>query len=249
MIIPNKRYIGKFGISNLNIVEKTKEAASEAASYLFKELICTRPLMVLLPGGNSPQTLYKKLVESKIIWKDISIMSTDDRVVPFDSLYSNTRIIKNNLVDKIKSNIKPVLLDPYAKFDKDIKSGLFELKSILLKTPPEIAIIGMGKDGHIAGVFNENYHNKYCYDFKNKLDPYRRITISLNVFINTNHIIFYILGNSKKKMLTNILLKKREADLSPAKSLLKKNQGQKIIICDRESAPNDFSMGETVINY
>ncbi len=228
---------------------KTREAASEAASYLFKELIDIRPLMVLLPGGNSPQTLYKKLVESKIIWKDISIMATDERVVPLNSLDSNTRRIKNNLVDKIKSNTKPTLLNPYAKYNKDIKYGLFELKNILLKTQPKIAILGMGKDGHIAGIFKENHNKKYCYDFKKKRDPYRRMTISLDVFIKTNHIIFYVLGNSKKKMLTNILLKKKEADLSPAKFILKNNKGQKIIICDRGSAPNDFSIGETIINY
>ena len=229
------------------IVAETKEAAAEAASSLFKELISIRPLMVLLPGGNSPQTLYKKLAESEIKWKDISVMATDERVVPLDSLHSNTRRIKDELLNKIHSNIKPTLLNPYANYKKDIEFGLFELKNILSKTPPNIAILGMGEDGHIAGIFEEESLNEYCYYFDNKIDPYKRITISLNIFIKIEHIIFYILGRSKKEMLRNVLFKKREKVSSPAKTLLKNNQGEKIIICDKEAAPNEFSIGESII--
>ena len=202
----------------------------------------------MLPGGNSPKTLFKKLVELNIKWKNISLMATDDRVVSLYSSSSNTRNIKNELVNKIKCGDKPNLVNLYSEKNNDIKKGLFQIENFLISKTPDFAFLGMGSDGHIAGIFNKNLVNNYCYDFKNKSEEFRRITISMKVFIDTNNIILYILGRKKKDMLTSILLKKNHDKFIPAKFLLENNLGKKVIICDEETAPNEFSIGETIIN-
>ena len=203
--------------------------------------------MVLLPGGKSPSTLFKKLIISNIKWKNISLMATDDRVVPLNSSYSNTRKIQDELVLKLKYENRPSLITLFSEKNNDIKNGLSLIGDYLMKNKPSIAFFGMGVDGHVAGVFDKNLSHKFCYDFKNKLEPFRRITISMNVFLKTKNIILYVLGREKKKMLSSILLKKNHNYFIPAKFLLENNLGEKVIICDKEAAPNEFSIGESII--
>ena len=205
-------------------------------------------MFILLPGGKSPKTLFQKLAELNIKWKNISLMATDDRVVPLYSSSSNTKNMKNELVNKIKYGVKPNLVNIFPKNNNDIEKGLLQIESFLKLNTPDLTFLGMGSDGHIAGIFNKNSVNNYCYDFKNKSENFRRITISMKFFINTKNIIFYILGRKKKKMLSSILLNNNHDKFIPAKFLLENNLGEKVIICDEETAPNQFSIGETIIN-
>jgi 6-phosphogluconolactonase len=217
------------------------------ASLLLQTSLDLKKKMILLPGGSSPKSLFEKLVESNIIWKNISLMATDDRVVPLTSPYSNTGKIQNKFVSKIEDEYKPSLIKLFSEKNNDIHDDLYKIETLLKLNTPDYAFLGMGADGHIAGIFNKNLSNHYCYDFKNKLEAYRRITISMNVFIKTKNIILYILGKDKKKMLTQILLKKNHNNFIPAKFLLENNLGEKVIICDKETSPNEFSIGESII--
>ena len=174
-------------------------------------------------------------------------MATDDRVVPLHSSYSNTRKIQNELVLKLKYDNRPSLITLFSEKDNEIKNGLSLIGKYLMKNNPSIAFLGMGVDGHIAGIFNKNLSKEFCYDFKNKLEPFRRITISMNVFLKTKNIILYVLGKEKKKMLSSILLKKDHSNFIPAKFLLENNLGEKVIVCDKEAAPNEFPIGESII--
>ena len=47
--------------------------------------------------------------------------------------------------------------------------------------------------------------------------------------------------------MSSILLKKTPNYFIPAKFLLENNLGEKVIICDKEAAPKEFSIGETII--
>ena len=201
----------------------------------------------MLPGGSSPKILFKRLAESNILWKNISIMATDDRVVPFTSSHSNTGKIQYEFVNKIEQKNKPNLIKLYSEQDNEIQYSLPQLEKLLKLNTPDFAFLGMGEDGHIAGIFNKSSPNHYCYDLKNKWEPFRRITISMNVFLKTKNIILYILGKEKNKMLSSILLKKTHNYFIPAKFLLENNLGEKVIICDKEAAPKEFSIGETII--
>ena len=201
----------------------------------------------MLPGGISPKILYEKLAKSNILSEKISIMATDDRVVPFTSTHSNTRKIQYEFVNKIEQKNKPNLFKLYSEQNNEIQYYLSQLEELLKLNTPDFAFLGMGEDGHIAGIFNKYSPNHYCYDFKNKFEPYSRITISMNVFLEIKNIILYVLGKDKKKMLSSLLLKKTQNNYIPAKFLLQNNLGEKIIICDKEAAPNDFSLGESTI--
>ena len=176
-------------------------------------------------------------------------MSTDERVVSLSSSYSNTGMIKRELVDRIKSKNRPRLIRLYPKNKDDIENKLKFLEEYLCRNIPEIAFLGIGEDGHTAGIFKSNITKKNCYLVKNIGEPYHRITISMNLLIRVPFIIFFVLGSNKKKSLERILFNKNNKRFLPARFLLKNGFGEKIILCDRKAAPSGMDIGESIISF
>ena len=56
-----------------------------------------------MPGEGSPQTFFEILShQEKMNWDDIYIMATDERIVPINSVRSNTGMIQRELIERIK---------------------------------------------------------------------------------------------------------------------------------------------------
>lgn len=202
-----------------------------------------------MPGANSPKVFYNKLKNYDISWEKLSFMATDERIVPFESSDSNTGMLDRYLVSQVKSSIKPRLIDLYPKEDRQIEESLIKLNSFLSNNIPRIAFMGIGEDGHTAGVFSKILNKNNCYLLKNSFEPYQRITISLNLFLKVDYIIFYVLGNHKKKILAKILLEENGNDFLPSKYLLENFKGKALIICDKKSAPDRYKIGESIIKF
>ena len=216
---------------------------------IFKKLTIGKPLTVLLPGGNSPKIFFNRLINCDINWSQISLMATDDRVVSLSSTNSNTGLIKRELVDNITNKNKPGLIGLYPKNKEDIENNLELLEYYLSKNTPEIAFLGIGEDGHTAGIFEKRMTKNSCYSLKNLTDPYYRITISMNLLIRIPYLIFFVLGSNKKKSMEKILFNKNNKRFLPARFLLKNGLGKKIILCDRKAAPSKIALGESMIDF
>ena len=216
---------------------------------IFKKLTIRKPLTVLLPGGNSPKIFFNRLINCDINWNQISLMATDDRVVSLSSTNSNTGLIKRELVDNITNKNKPSLIGFYPKKKDDIENKLELLEYYLSNNIPQIAFLGIGEDGHTAGIFEKKMTKNNCYSLKNLTDPYYRITISMNLLIKIPHLIFFVLGSSKKKSLEKILFNKNNKRFLPARFLLKNGLGEKIILCDKKAAPSAVDLGESIISF
>ena len=145
------------------------------ALRIFQEITVKRPAFVLFPGGQSPLVFYAKLMLSTMEWDRISIMATDERIVPMSSSDSNTGMIKRELVDKIKRNQKPELITSFPEYKNNIENALNKISNTLKNKLPDAAFLGMGSDGHTAGIFSVNNKEEYCYCFKNSYEPYQRI--------------------------------------------------------------------------
>tara|TARA_Y100000590_G_C15590982_1_gene966055 strand:+ start:181 stop:912 length:732 start_codon:yes stop_codon:yes gene_type:complete len=229
-------------------VSHCEDGVAEEASKLFKKLIVRRPITVLLPGGNSPKIFFRKLINYNINWDKISLMATDERVVSLNSSHSNTGMIKEELLNPIANKNKPRLMELYPQKKEDIKNKLKLLERYLSKNIPEIAFLGIGKDGHTAGIFKKKITKKKCYIVKNSIDPFYRITISMNVLTRIPYLVFIVLGVNKKKTLEKIFSDKSSKKFFPTKFLLKNGTGEKIILCDRQAAPSSVDLGESIIS-
>src|SRR5438309_11665432 len=49
--------------------------------------------LIAVPGGNTGPAIFPKLASQKLPWKRVTIVPTDDRLVPMDDQRSNVRAI------------------------------------------------------------------------------------------------------------------------------------------------------------
>lgn len=157
-------------------------------------------------------------------------------------------MIEKEFISNIKENQKPDLIKSYPQSENEIQQKLSELSErITANSPPYIAFLGMGSDGHTAGIFDNYFDQSSFYSFKRESDPFSRVTISMNILKVVPNLIFFIMGQGKKAILTEILSPKLKNRLTPTSYLLKHGKGEKSIICDRSAAPDQFPLGETLI--
>ena len=176
-------------------------------------------------------------------------MATDERIVSLSSNYSNTGMIKRELINQITRKHRPHLIELYPQRKDEIKNQLELLEEYISNNIPEIAFLGIGKDGHTAGIFEQKTVKSNFYTLKNLVDPFYRITISMDALIKIPYLIFFVLGPNKKDSLKKILLHNNSKKFLPAKFLIKNGLGEKIIFCDRQAAPSLFNIGESRISF
>ena len=171
----------------------------DALLALFNDL--HKPISrIVLSGGSTPVSFYKRLSETDIKWSNYEITLSDERDVEISNPLSNEgsikAIIKNNSFNK--SFISLVKEDAQSRLD--------------LIESYDLCILGMGDDGHIGSIFpnmsnlSEALHHKSSLINLNDGYPdVPRLTMSLNEINKSKQIILLIKGDKK----FNLLMDKR----------------------------------------
>ena len=171
----------------------------DALLALFNDL--HKPISrIVLSGGSTPLSFYKRLSEIDIKWSNYEITLSDERNVEISNPLSNEgsikAIIKNTSFNK--SFISLVKEDAQSRLD--------------LIESYDLCILGMGDDGHIGSIFpnmsnlSEALYNKSSLINLNDGYPdVPRLTMSLNEINKSKQIILLIKGDKK----FNLLMDKR----------------------------------------
>ena len=179
---------------------------------LRKRLISNNRFSFALTGGKSPIKLYQHLAKSKHIpWKKIDFFIGDERYVKESSKHSNINLCKKYLLSKIKisdhqiykitTNQKSIKKDAQ-DYEKTIKKYFLKKKVVF-----DLVLLGLGQDGHIASLFNNNINKK----LKNNVDfiikkDFARITLTLKCLNNSKSIFLWAPGKIKSNIVKKICL-------------------------------------------
>ena len=166
---------------------------------------------IVLSGGSTPTSFYKRLSETDIKWSNYEITLSDERDVeildPLSNEGSIKAIINNNSFNR--------------SFISLIKEGA-QSRLDLIKSY-DLCILGMGDDGHIASIFpnmsnlSEALHHKSS--LINLYDGYpdvSRLTMTLNEINKSKQIILLIKGEKKFNLLMD---KRSDSELLPVDHL------------------------------
>ena len=182
---------------------------SKALVSIFKQFVESNEKSFILSGGSSPRKFLRYLAEEPLDWSKISLILSDERLVPPKHAKSNYRFIKMNLLDRISKSKKPKLF-PALKSHSIDKKDLLERLNYSYKNllRPKIAFIGVGLDGHFASIFPNHSRpkNSSGYFLVNKKDEdFFRISLTIKNFLSCKNISLIIHGNGKKSILNRIL--------------------------------------------
>lgn len=163
---------------------------------------------ILLPGGRSAKSFFlawNQLSEFRLL-SGVNIYFCDERCVPKDDAQSNYQLVLSTLFHSL-------IPDGYRIFrieaeDPHIEKAALRYAEILPLTM-DIAIFGVGEDGHIASLFPKNpsmYEtSKLVMPTIGTKKPFQRISITSLFIKRINKIFVLANGASKSKVLRQAL--------------------------------------------
>jgi len=197
---------------NLNIFATATEqdiAIIEYITQIINQLLQTQEnVTIALSGGTSPISLLKKLSTVNLPWKKITLTLVDDRVVPITDPDSNENLVRTHL---IKHKAKKARFVGLVNQNSDQSVGLNERTCAKI----DLAILGIGEDGHTASIFPDcpeifaalDINNPNHYIITNpKSAKYQRISLTLSSLVQIPHLILRINGELKLKIIKEAIL-------------------------------------------
>jgi len=166
-------------------------------------------VLVLLSGGLTPLSLYKRFKEiTSIDWSKVKFGLVDERWVSIDSNESNFYNISKALGKDIISKATLTSL-VYDLNNEDVNLSEAKSENSDFLNQKAIVLLGMGLDGNIASLFPKTsqtddalsqIHPDISLNLSHS-NPEKRITHNLKSILNTKKIVLFVQGLDKKKVL------------------------------------------------
>ena len=127
------------------------DAVAGDIGFIIESAIEARGAAVIaLAGGKTPVPVYEKLAAAKLDWKRVTIVPTDERIVPLGDPLSNVTMIGKTFIPKGARVIPivPKAMDDYKAAGRSADALMRDLH-----WPLDLCLLGVGADGHTASIF------------------------------------------------------------------------------------------------
>ena len=191
-------------------VDELADAVAGDVGFIVESALDARGACLLaLPGGKTPRPVFAKLAAAKLDWRKVTIIPTDDRLVPMQDERSNVRAIAQAFLPT-GARVIPIAaeIDDYRLAGNSADARLQDLA-----WPPDLCWLGMGEDGHTASIFAGP-------DLADALDapkarravgvmpdpmpaeaPVPRVTLTRAAILSARTILITITGADKRELL------------------------------------------------
>jgi 6-phosphogluconolactonase len=186
--------------------ESVEEAVDHCANLLATAIDADRTVRghahVALSGGSTVGQVYRALGPQLPDWRDVHLWYGDERVVPLDDPESTHRLATGTLV------APGATWHPLA-VDLGCEGAAAAYAEELGDTVLDVALNGMGPDGHTASLFpgHPQLHATgvaVCVRDSPKPPP-ERVTLTLGKLNEARRIVMLVTGAEKAPMLARVL--------------------------------------------
>ena len=168
---------------------------------------------MLVSGGSTPKPLFEVLRRIDLPWEKVSIGLCDERWVPPTHNDSNEHFVKQHLLQEHAGK---------ARFIGMYTEGLSlnEAQEHCSQTyqkelyPFDVALLGMGNDGHTASLFPESRqldqaldlaNKQLCIAIEPKTAPHSRMSLTRAAILSTRHLYLHFEGKEKLAVYEEVI--------------------------------------------
>ncbi|MFM0232578.1 MULTISPECIES: 6-phosphogluconolactonase [Paraburkholderia] len=165
-----------------------------------------RPAMLAVSGGTSPRPFLQTLSTQSFDWARIAVTLVDDRWVPETDSASNSQLVHDALLQNAAKN---AAFWPLVDATQDLNAHVAALNTDpRFSAAPDVAILGMGEDGHTASIFADAPEWDYAITTPERFvavhpgsAPHARVSWSLSALKEVKHLFLLIAGPRKMDVL------------------------------------------------
>ncbi len=209
--------------------QAARTVATRIAGQLRTRLEANAEAAFIVSGGSTPAGCFSHLSHKQLDWHRVTVLLSDERWVAPDHADSNERMLRETLM---VSRARYVRLLPYYDSANSVfeRCNAFEDAFKRMALPFCSVLLGMGADGHFAGLFpgseglSENLDpdsSRRCVEVTTPASPYARISLTLSALLESEEILLLIFGEEKRAVLDTAL--NTESDL-PVAALLRQQK-------------------------
>lgn len=187
------------------------QALAGDIGFIIESAIDARGAAVIaLAGGRTPAPVYAKLVAAKLDWKRVTIVPTDDRIVPLGDPLSNVTGLGKAFLPK-GARVIPLISDKAEDYKAAGRAADARLQD--LHWPLDLVLLGMGADGHTASIFPGPDYDEALTGPRERRAlgvmpdplppeaPVPRVTLSAAAIATAKSLMIAITGAEKRKVL------------------------------------------------
>ncbi len=202
---------------NMNVFASRADLARELARTIagrLSDAISKRGTgFIAVSGGSTPGLLFDELSRAAIDWKKVVVTLIDERLVPPDQPRSNARLAADRLLQGPAAQATFVPL--YHGTDESEEAARLARAALApLPWPLDVALLGMGGDGHTASFFPDapNLAEILAADASKLVVPVEstsaqehRLTLTLGKIVEAGFLALHIEGPDKRQVLDRAL--------------------------------------------